>query len=118
MKCTHIKKNWEKCNAYAMKWSKFCYLHNPDIPDEEKKLAQAKWGKVWKTEKLNLVPLIIKDTYDITDLLVDTINKVRSGDMDVKTANCVWILCGYLMKSYEMTKLEDKLDSIKDALLT
>ncbi len=118
MKCNHIKDNWEQCNAFSMKWTAYCFLHNPDIPQEEKKEVQSKGGKAG-IKQLNTAfypPVIIKDTCDISQLLIDTINQVRSTDMDIKTANCIWFLCNHLMKAYEITTLEKKLDAIKQSL--
>ena len=100
-----------------MKWFEYCYLHNPEISSEEKKLAQSKWGKVWTTTCVILSdPILLKWTYDVANLLVETINQVRSWKLDVKTANCLGMLCNYLMKAYEMTLLEDKLELIKGSL--
>ena len=44
MKCTHIKDNGEQCGANAMQEEAFCYLHNPDIPEEQKREAQTRGG--------------------------------------------------------------------------
>gem|GEM_PF-3699677 len=36
--------------------------------------------------------------------------------MEVKTANCIGFLCNHLMKAYELSTLEAKLDHIKQSL--
>ena len=118
MKCTHKKENWEGCKAFAMKWLLFCYLHNPEISEEEKKQAQSKWWKSWfkKASQIKLPPLLIKDIWDISELLIDTVNQVRSWEMEIKTANCIGFLCNHLMKAYELSTLENKLDHINKSL--
>ena len=118
MKCTHIKSQGDICKAFAMKWSSFCYLHNPEISKEEKRIAQSKWWKSWfkKASNIKTPPLVIKDVGDISELLIDTVHQVRSWDMEVKTANCIGFLCNHLMKAYELSTLEAKLDHIKQSL--
>jgi len=118
MKCTHNKENWEKCKAFAMKGKEFCYLHNPEIPEDEKKEAQSKWWKSWikQLSSKTYAPIMIKDVWDISELLIDAINQVRWWEMDVKTANCIWFLSNHLIKAYEITTLEKKLDTIKKSL--
>jgi hypothetical protein len=36
--------------------------------------------------------------------------------MDVKTANCIGFLSNHLMKAYELTTLEKKLDAVRQSL--
>jgi hypothetical protein len=54
MKCIFIKPNGDQCEANAMTQSDYCYLHNPEISQEDKQLAKVKGGKaralVVKTE--------------------------------------------------------------------
>jgi len=118
MKCTHNKENWEICKAFAMKGTEFCYLHNPEIPEDEKKEAQSKWWKsgIKQLSSKTCAPIIIKEIWDISELLIDTINQVRGWEMDVKTANCIGFLSNHLMKAYEITNLEHKIEAIKESL--
>lgn len=119
MKCVHTKENGSKCNAYCMHWSNYCYLHNPEISDEEKKTHQSRWGKQQNSlssQKGPLDSIDIQNLNDVAALLVDTVNKVRTQELDIKTANCIWFLCNHLMKAYELSQLEKKLDAIKNSL--
>ena len=42
-KCIFIKPNGEECKANAMRDSKFCFTHNPDV-EAEKMLAVSRGG--------------------------------------------------------------------------
>jgi hypothetical protein len=50
-------------------------------------------------------------------LLADTINKVRSGKMDTKTANCIVYLSGHMVKIFEISNIEKKLDKLEEMVL-
>ena len=117
MKCTFKKENNEPCNANAMKISKYCYLHNPEISEEEKLNAQSNGGK-GNTIKVfePLAPIFLDNPEDVVNLLADTINKVRAGEMDLRVANCIGYLSGHLIKACEVSTLSQKLDSIERAV--
>jgi hypothetical protein len=50
-------------------------------------------------------------------LLADTINKVRSGKMDTKTANCIGYLSGHMVKIFEISNIERRLDKLEEMVL-
>jgi hypothetical protein len=113
MKCNHTKENGETCEAYAVKDSEFCYFHNPDIDDEEKREAQSNGGKTKAlTLKEALPELVLIQPSDAVLLIADTISRVRAGTLDIRTANCLGFLSDKLLKAFEMSKLSEKIDDI------
>ena len=107
MRCKHIKANGEQCKANAMSRLDYCYLHNPKISEEEKKEANKKGGlNRAKTIKQPLPSLVIKEPGDTVTLLIDTINRVRAGDLDIKVANCIGFLTEKLIRAFELNKQE------------
>ena len=117
MKCNFSKNWWDRCNANSMNWSEFCYLHNPDITDEHKRLNQAKWWKNRISKLGNPLPEIdITSTEHVVYLLSDTINSVRTWELDVKVANCLWVLSWHLLKALENVELKKKVDKIEQLL--
>jgi hypothetical protein len=55
-------------------------------------------------------------------LLADTINKVRSGKMDTKIANCIVYLSGHMVKIFEVkifeiSNIEKRLDKLEEMVL-
>jgi hypothetical protein len=117
MQCKFTKDNWNQCNAHAMKDSDYCYLHNSNISKQEKKDVQSQWGKAnLHTIKKELPVIEVSDIKSIMCLLQDTVNRVRSWDMDIKVANCIWFLSSHLMKAYELEQIENKLDKVRQAI--
>jgi len=98
--------------------SDYCYLHNPDIPEEEKQLAQAKGGEARALILEEALPPIPLNTPDDAFLLIsDTIQRVRAGKLDVKTANCIGFLSDKLLKAFEVSRLNDKVEYIERVIL-
>jgi len=117
MKCEFIKPDGQKCEAYAIKDSEFCYFHNPDISDEEKREAQSNGGKtkaLTLKEPLPALPLKMPD--DAVLLVADTISRVRAGTLDIRTANCLGFLADKLLKAFEIARLNDKVEMIGQVL--
>ena len=118
MKCEFIKPDGTKCEANAIKDSKFCYFHNPDISDEEKRKAQSNGGKTKAlTLKEPLPELVLAEPADAVLLIADTISRVRAGTLDIRTANCLGFLSDKLLKAFEMSRLNDRLEVIERVIL-
>jgi hypothetical protein len=118
MKCEFIKPDGTKCEAHAIKDSEFCYFHNPDISNEEKREAQQRGGQnraVAISEPLP--PLAIAEPNDAVLLIVDTINRVRAGELDIRVANCLGFLTDKLLKAFEVSKLNDRVEIIERVIL-
>ncbi|MBU4210694.1 hypothetical protein KKC08_05100 [Patescibacteria group bacterium] len=113
MKC---KKNikGKRCQANAMKDSDYCYFHNPDITANEKRSVQVKGGQNRRVVVSSPLPQIkIEKVEDVTKLLVDTINEVRDGRLDCRVANTIGFLTGMVLKSFEVSVLEKRIDKIE-----
>ena len=118
MKCNHAKENGETCEAYAVKDSEFCYFHNPDIDDEEKREAQSNGGKTKAlTLKEPLPELALGKPSDAVLLIADTISRVRAGTLDIRTANCLGFLSDKLLKAFEVSQLNDRVEVIERVIL-
>jgi len=116
MKCQQITDN-KPWGSNAMRNSDYCYLHNPEISQEEKLEAQTRGGqnrslKVYQP----LPPVKIEKTSDIMKLLTDTINQVRQGELDCRVANSIGYLAGVAIKAYETSELEERLERIELAI--
>lgn len=114
MLCKSLTTEELPCQARPMQGSEFCYLHNPSISEDEKRDARSRGGKenqiVLKTP---LPPLKLTNAKDVIVLLQDTINGVRSGELDVRIANCLGFLTDKLLKAYEVAELNDKVDAME-----
>ena len=117
MKCMYLKDNREQCQANAMKEGQYCYLHNPDIPEEEKRQARIRGGetKVIAVEK-PLLPVKMQTSKDVALMLEQTINEVRAGDLDPRIANTIGYLAGHLIKAIEVEQVTQKVNIIESVL--
>jgi hypothetical protein len=117
MKCEFIKTDGTQCEAHAIKDSEFCYFHNPDISDEEKREAQSNGGKT-KALRINepLPEIILAKPDDAILLIADTIRRVRAGELDIRTANCLGFLSDKLLKAFEVAKLNDQVEFLGQVL--
>jgi len=118
MKCEFIKPDGTKCEAHAIKDSKFCYFHNPDIRYDDKREAQSNGDKTKTiTLKEPLPELVLAEPADAVLLIADTISRVRAGTLDIRTANCLGFLSDKLLKAFEMSRLNDRLEVIERVIL-
>jgi len=118
MKCEFIKPDGIKCDAWAMNGSEFCYFHNPDISDEEKREAQSNGGKIKALILKEPLPeLALTEPADAVLLIADTISGVRAGTLDIRTANCLGFLSDKLLKAFEVSKINDRVEIIERVIL-
>ena len=116
MKCSYAN-NATICQANSMKGCQFCFYHNPDISDQEKKQAQIKGGKGKNGKIKRVMPkMSIKTTQAVVVLIEDTINAVRGGQMDVRIANCLGFLSGHLIKALEASDITKRLELIEETI--
>ena len=118
MQCKEIKKDGTQCNANAMSGLDFCYTHNPDISDEEKREAKQRGGQARALTIANPLPVLpIDEPNDAVLLIADTICRVRSGELDVRIANCLGFLSDKLLRAFEVAKLNDRVEIIERVIL-
>jgi len=67
---------------------------------------------------VSLAPIEFKgNAKEVLDLLADTVNRVRSGEMPPRIANTVGYLAGHMIKALEMAELEDRLKKVERIVL-
>jgi hypothetical protein len=117
-KCKHRKGN-RRCKNYALTGDEFCFFHSPKKARERAE-AQRKGGKKALSEKKRVLQgsnIEIKNTSDIVELLNETINQVRTGEIEVKIANAVGYLSGICLKALEQGDIEKRLEALEDKVL-
>jgi hypothetical protein len=115
-KCKAIRPYGSNCDAWAMSDSDYCFTHNPET-QADRLLANQKGGKSPKKNLNPLPALALRQTNEIVILLEETINKVRSGELDLKVANTVGFLSGHLLKAIELADLSGRVETIERAIL-
>ncbi len=111
-KCKFIKSNGKRCGAWAMTDSDFCFTHDPN-KKEERALAISKGGKSPKKNYNPLPPVELSDNKSVANLLAQTINEVRAGEIDLRVANCIGYLSGHLIKALEISDIEKRVEEIE-----
>jgi len=99
-----------------MKGSDYCFTHNPETKIE-KHLAVVKGGLASKRVKLDLEPLSLKTPQGVAELLEDTINRVRSGEMPPNIANTIGYLAGHTLKALEVSNLDQRVEMVESIIL-
>jgi hypothetical protein len=113
-KCKYRKGN-RRCKNYALTGDEFCFFHSPKKAKERAK-AQRKGGKKALTDKKRVLGesnIEIKKTSDVVSLLNETINQVRTGEIEVKIANAVGYLSGICLKALEQGDIEKRLEALE-----
>lgn len=114
MRCSKTKTNGKQCNGHAMLNGEFCYLHSPDIPETQKQKNRAMGGKNNALAIAKpLPPLKIEGATDVIGLLVETVNEVRAGRLETRLANSLAILSGHLLRAFEISDLEKRLEKLE-----
>ena len=117
MQCNYKRQNNIQCKGNAMLNAEFCYFHNPAIAEADKQKSRVAGGKnnaVAIAEPLE--PLKIETTADVVILLTQTVNLIRGGKMEVRVANCLGVLSGHLIKAFEVSDLEKRIEKIENTI--
>ena len=117
MICKAINSKGEPCQAKAMA-NGFCYRHNPEISDADKKKASASGGRPTLArveQQLRAVPdfELSNDPKGLLDLLTGNINDLRNGRIDPKTSNAVVQNVGMILRVYETLVQESRIRELE-----
>lgn len=122
--CKAIKADGQRCTAKAMQGSDYCFFHDPTKKDEAKE-AQSRGGqsktvlctvKPWRGQPGQTMVIRTPTPEEIVNLLADTIDEVKTGQVDPKVANAVGYLSGVMLKALQYEALEERLQAIEEAL--
>jgi hypothetical protein len=117
MKCSFIKPDGSQCNANPISDSEFCFFHDPNS-EKKKKEAQINGGKANKIILKEALPVLtINESRDVITLLIDTISRVRGGEIDIRLANALGVLSGQLIKAFEMCQISDRVEVMERKIL-
>jgi hypothetical protein len=80
-------------------------------------VAARKAGGIARTRKLVLPPdLPVKPLHtaaQVVELLGDTINQVRRGELDLRTSNAIGYLSGILLSAIDKSSYEERLATLE-----
>lgn len=113
--CSHIKSDKTRCRGFAISGSKYCFAHDP-AQAEKRKEARRRGGSAGTIEPLPESSLAVRNLGDVLELIETTINDVRAGRVDVKTANAVGYLANVSLKVIQQTDIEARLEALESVL--
>ena len=100
----------ESCGAYSLKDKKFCFWHDPEIPDHTKLEARRKGG----ARKPSLPERSLKTPGEVAAHLEEKTNSVRSEKIDKTKAALLNNLSGNLLKALELADLDSRLQAMEE----
>jgi hypothetical protein len=114
-RCRYTPAGGRRCKANARTGAEFCFFHDPALSDE--RAAARKAGGIARTRKValptNLPAKPLRTVTDVAELLGETINQVRRGDLDLRVSNAIGYLSGILLSAIEKGSLEERLATLE-----
>ena len=93
-----------------------CYCHaHPEKLAELGRLGGQK-NRRWKVDTTELPHRPLKSIGQVSEILEETINRVRHGPFDLRAANAIGFLASVLLKALESGRIEDRLAHLEAAM--
>lgn len=118
-KCQFRKKDGSRCRANAEATNGLCVFHDPEKAADGRRARRA--GGITRSRVAAVLPpntpdCPLEDPRDVSNLLADSINQVRSGQLDPKVANTVGYLGSVLLRSLEQGRTEEASPNLEDSV--
>jgi hypothetical protein len=109
--CHFLKKNGLRCGANAQPANGLCVFHDPDKASDGRRARRA--GGITRSRAAAVLPSDtpdhpLGDTNQVSDLLADSINRLRRGQLDPRVANAMGYLASVLLKALDQ-RIEERL---------
>ena len=111
-RCKAMTKSAERCKAYAIEESEYCFAHDPTLAQERAQWRRSGGSKGAKKAALEEAAGA-QTAEEVKGLLGRTIELVRSGKMDPSTANSIARLCNLQLKAIRETEYEERLRQLE-----
>ena len=106
-RCKAKTKAGVACQAPAVEGELcFCHAHPERLAELGRQGGQK--NRRWKVEGRELPDRPLKSVVEVSELLEETINRVRQGPFDLRAANAIGFLSGILLKALDQ-RLEARL---------
>jgi len=108
-RCSANNRNGKRCGAWAVTGATQCALHSD--PERAAKIGSKHGRRTTLPSLLDVLDLPkrpLRSIGEVSELLEETINRVRHGPFDLRAANAIGFLAGILLKALDQ-RLEDRL---------
>jgi len=118
-KCTFRKKNGSHCSANAQASNGLCVFHDPNKASEGHRARRA--GGITRSRPPAVLPTDTPDhplgnPKQVSDLLADSVNRLRRGQLDPRVANAMGYLSSVLLRALEQGPMEERLAYVEAIL--
>ena len=111
-KCEAKNRKGERCGAWALKRGTQCAIHSD--PELAAKMGSRHGRKVTFSPAPNVLDLPfrpLKSNGDMIEFLEETMNRIRQGPVDLRTANVIGRLAGILLKAIDQRTARTSADA-------
>jgi hypothetical protein len=115
-RCKARTKAGDPCQAPAVEGG-LCFCHGHPERLAELGRQGGRKNRRWKVDEGDLPHRALKSVAQVSELLEETINRVRRGPFDLRAANAIGFLAGILLKAIDSGRIEDRLAHL-EAVLT
>jgi hypothetical protein len=112
--CTARRRDGQRCKAQALDGERFCLFHSRD-PQRARQLRQGRraGGHEMQQRHHRVLPpntpnLELRSPQEVSQLLADTIQQVRTGQLEAKLGTAVGYLASILLTSLEQGKVASR----------
>jgi len=114
-KCQIVKVDGTRCMTNAQP-NGFCVFHDPSRVEQGRRARRA--GGLTRSRTVAVLPpttpdLLLKTATDVSDLMADSINRLRRGQLDPKIASTIGYLASVHLRSLEQSAIEKRLTQIE-----
>ena len=114
-KCILKKEDGTKCKASAMKSSKFCFRHNPEL--EEERLQASRKGGLNRQLKGKYGRIIrLNKPEDVKKFLSKVINSVWTGQIPVKVGSAMGFLARCWLDVHKAVDTDERIKELERKL--
>jgi hypothetical protein len=118
-KCRFHKKNGTNCNADAQAGKDTCVFHDPQQSANVSRARRA--GGINRNKCAAVLPPQTPDKSlanapDVSNLLAESINQLRRGELDPRIANAIGYLAGIQLRSFEQGVIQERIRKMEEAL--
>jgi hypothetical protein len=115
-KCQSRKKNGKRCGADAQSGKTIRVFHDPVRTSDCERARRT--GGLNRARRASVLPAETPDhtltmPKDVSDLLAQSINQLRRGQLDPKIANAVGYLSTVLLRALEQGPLEERMAKVE-----
>jgi hypothetical protein len=114
-RCSHVRANGNRCGGFAVSGSAYCFAHAPEQAAKRDE-ARRKGGRAGKSPTVGGALLPVRSLDDVLGLVETSINDVRAGRLDPRTANAVGYLANVALKAIEGGDVQRRLDVLESVL--